>query len=189
MQAISTDITGVSLIQTDRRTDERGSFARWFCDADLSTVWSGAGPGSDSTIRQINHSFTRERGSVRGLHFQTAPFAEKKLIRCLSGKIFDVVVDLRFQSPTFLAWRGFELTAGDDRALLIPEGCAHGFQTLTGDVQLLYLHTAPYTPAAEGALRYDDPRVGIDWPLPPQHLSERDLSHPLLAVDFCGIKI
>lgn len=181
MRTLATDLPGVMLLETDRRRDERGGFARWFCDTDLAEVLQGA------TIRQINHSHTVQRGSVRGMHFQYAPHAEKKIIRCLSGKIFDVVVDLRQGSPTFLAWRGFELEAGDDRALLIPEGCAHGFQALTDEVQMLYLHTAPYVPAAEGALRFDDPRIAIAWPLPPQNLSERDLQHPLLSADFSGI--
>src|SRR5450830_50475 len=183
MKTLTTDLSGVLLVETERRSDERGGFARWFCEHDLADALQGA------TIRQINHSHTVQRGSVRGMHFQYAPHAEKKIIRCLSGKIFDVVVDLRRDSPTFLAWRGFELEAGDDRALLIPEGCAHGFQTLSDDVQLLYLHTALYTPEAEGALRYDDPRIGITWPLPPQHLSPRDLQHPLLQADFSGIKL
>ncbi|MDB5776806.1 MAG: dTDP-4-dehydrorhamnose 3,5-epimerase [Herbaspirillum sp.] len=183
MQTTATDIAGVAIVQSGRRLDERGGFARWFCDGELAPELQGA------AVRQINHSHSRDRGTVRGMHFQTPPHAEKKLIRCLAGRIFDVVVDLRRGSPTFLAWRGFELAAGDDRALLIPEGCAHGFQTLSDDVQLLYLHTAPYTPAAEGAVRFDDPRIGIAWPLPPQHLSERDMQHPLLAADFSGIQI
>jgi len=183
MKTVITDIAGVVLIETDRRRDERGGFARWFCDTELADALQGA------VIRQINHSHTAQRGSVRGMHFQHAPHAEKKIIRCLAGKIFDVVVDLRRGSPTFLAWRGFELDAGDDRALLIPEGCAHGFQALTDDVQMLYLHTAPYTPAAEGALRCDDPRIAIAWPLPPQNLSARDLKHPLLSADFSGITL
>ncbi|RXZ30979.1 dTDP-4-keto-6-deoxy-D-glucose epimerase [Oxalobacteraceae bacterium CAVE-383] len=182
MQTTPTDIAGVSMVGTDRRCDERGGFARWFCDQDLQPELNGA------RIRQINQSHTRHRGTIRGMHFQYPPHAEKKLIRCLAGKVFDVVVDLRQASPTFLAWRGFELEAGNDRALLIPEGCAHGFQTMSDDVQLLYLHTALYTPEAEGALRYDDPRIGIAWPLPPRNLSPRDLQHPLLQADFSGIK-
>ncbi|MFL9925547.1 dTDP-4-dehydrorhamnose 3,5-epimerase family protein [Herbaspirillum lusitanum] len=183
MNTLLTDLPGVLLLETDRRSDERGGFARWFCESDLAAALQGA------TIRQINHSHTVQRGSVRGMHFQYAPHAEKKIIRCLSGKIFDVVVDLRKDSATFLAWRGFELEAGDDRALLIPEGCAHGFQTLSNEVQMLYLHTAFYTPAAEGAVRFDDPRIAIDWPLPPQNLSERDLLHPFLSSDFSGISL
>lgn len=183
MKTLTTDLPGVLLVETERRSDERGGFARWFCEHDLADALQGA------TIRQINHSYTAQRGSVRGMHFQYAPHAEKKIIRCLSGKIFDVVVDLRRDSPSFLAWRGFELEAGDDRALLIPEGCAHGFQSLTDEVQMLYLHTAFYTPAAEGAVRFDDPRIAIAWPLPPQNLSARDLQHPLLSADFSGISI
>jgi len=183
MKTLPIDMPGVLLIETDRRSDQRGGFARWFCEHELADVLHGA------SIRQINHSHTVQRGSVRGMHFQYAPHAEKKIIRCLAGRIFDVVVDLRQGSPTFLGWRGFELEGGDDRALLIPEGCAHGFQTLTDEVQMLYLHTAFYTPTAEGALRFDDPRIAIDWPLPPQNLSERDSQHPLLPADFSGINI
>ena len=183
MKALKTPIAGVMLVETERRRDDRGGFARWFCAHDLADVLQGA------AIAQINHSHTVERGSVRGMHFQYPPHAEKKLIRCLSGKIWDVVVDLRRDSPSFLQWCSVELEAGDDRALLIPEGCAHGFQTLTDEVQLLYLHTAFYTPAAEGALRFDDPRIAIDWPLPPKNLSARDLQHPLLPADFPGISL
>lgn len=183
MKAQSTGIAGVMLVETARHGDPRGSFARWFCDQDLHEAMQGA------AIRQINQSSTSQRGTVRGMHFQYPPHAEKKLIRCLSGKVFDVVVDVRQASPTFLAWRGFTLEAGDDRALLIPEGCAHGFQALTDEAQLLYLHTAPYAPGAEGALRHDDPRIGIAWPLPPQNLSPRDLQHPPLPADFSGIKL
>jgi dTDP-4-dehydrorhamnose 3,5-epimerase len=177
------DIPGLYLIDSEPRSDERGSFGRWYCADELSAVMP------DAAIAQINHSVTREQGTIRGMHFQHAPHAEKKIIRCLAGKVFDVAVDLRRHSPTFLQWRGFTLEAGDNRALLIPEGCAHGFQALTNDVQLLYLHTAPYTPSAEGAVRFDDPRVGIVWPLPPHNISVRDLQHPLLKSDFSGIVI
>ncbi|WP_288391934.1 dTDP-4-dehydrorhamnose 3,5-epimerase family protein [uncultured Herbaspirillum sp.] len=183
LQIMPTGIDGAVLISSRRRGDARGSFARWFCEEELAPVLG------TSHIVQINHSFTEEVGSVRGMHFQYAPMAEKKLIRCLAGRVFDVVLDLRAGSPTFLQWRGVELAAGDDRALLIPEGCAHGFQVLQGGAALLYLHTAPYAPHAEGGVRHDDPRVAIAWPLPPCNLSPRDLQHPLLAPDFDGIKL
>lgn len=114
---------------------------------------------------------------------------KKKLIRCIAGSVFDVVLDLRRGSPTFLQWRAVELAAGDDRAILIPEGCAHGFQALSADASLLYLHTAAYAPATEGGVRHDDPRAAIAWPLPPKNLSPRDRQHPLLASDFDGISL
>ena len=150
---------------------------------DLADTLRGA------VIRQINHSHTVQRGSVRGMHFQHAPHAEKKIIRCLTGKIFDVVVDLRRGSPTFLAWRGFELEAGDDRALLIPEGCAHGFQVLEPDSELLYLHTAAFCAQAEAGVGCQDPSLGITWPLPVTGLSARDASHPPIASGFKGIAL
>ncbi|MDT0359125.1 dTDP-4-dehydrorhamnose 3,5-epimerase family protein [Herbaspirillum huttiense F1] len=183
LQITPTGIAGAAVVSSVRRGDARGSFARWFCDEELAPVLQG------SRIVQVNNSFTAEPGSVRGMHFQHAPHAEKKLIRCLAGRVFDVVLDLRKGSPTFLQWRGVELAAGDDRALLVPEGCAHGFQVLEAGSSLLYLHTAPYVPHAEGGVRHDDPRVAIAWPLPPQNLSPRDLQHPPLAPDFDGIPL
>ncbi|MBB5189936.1 dTDP-4-dehydrorhamnose 3,5-epimerase [Silvimonas terrae] len=182
MRITPLDIAGAAILETDRRGDERGSFARWFCTNELATLLG------DSQVCQVNHSFTQEQGSIRGLHFQHPPAAEKKIIRCLVGAVFDVVADLRAGSPTFLQWRSVELSAKNDRALLLPEGCAHGFQTLASDTQLLYLHTAFYTPALEAGLRYNDPRLNIAWPLPPAQLSARDQQHPLLTEDFRGIE-
>lgn len=178
-----TGIAGAVVVSSVRRGDARGGFARWFCEDELASVLGS------SRIVQINNSVTAEPGSVRGMHFQYAPHAEKKLIRCIAGRVFDVVLDLRRGSPTFLQWRAVELAAGDDRAILIPEGCAHGFQALSADASLLYLHTAAYAPAAEGGVRHDDPRAAIAWPLPPKNLSPRDLQHPLLASDFDGISL
>lgn len=176
-----TGIDGAVIVSSIRRGDDRGTFSRWFCEQELAPVLGGG------RIVQANNSITVEPGSVRGMHFQHSPHGEKKLIRCLAGRVFDVVLDLRAGSPTFLQWRAVELAAGDDRALLIPEGCAHGFQVLEAGASLLYLHTAAYAPQAEGGVRYDDPRAAIAWPLPPCNLSERDLKHPLLAADFNGI--
>lgn len=178
-----TGIAGAVVVSSKRRGDERGSFARWFCEQELAPVLGG------SRIVQINNSLTAEPGSVRGMHFQYPPHAEKKLVRCLEGKVFDVVVDLRAGSPTFLQWRAVELTAGDDRAILIPEGCAHGFQALAPDASLLYLHTALYAPQAEGGLRHDDARLAITWPLTPTNLSARDLAHAPLGDDFQGLRL
>lgn len=138
-------------------------------------------------IAQINHSITHSVGAVSGLHYQNPPDAEMKLVRCIKGRVFDVALDMRQASPTFLKWTAVELTPESHLAFVIPEGCAHGFQVLEEDSELLYLHTAFYTPAAEGAVRFDDPRIRVDWPLEPIDLSERDLKHPHLKEDFKGI--
>jgi dTDP-4-dehydrorhamnose 3,5-epimerase len=183
LQIEPTGIAGAVVVTSTRRGDQRGSFARWFCEDELAAVLDG------SRIVQANNSITGEVGSIRGMHFQYAPHAEKKLIRCLAGRVFDVVLDLRAGSPTFLQWGAVELAAGDDRALLIPEGCAHGFQALEAGASLLYLHTAAYAPQAEGGVRHDDPRAAIAWPLPPCNLSPRDLEHPPLDADFNGISL
>jgi dTDP-4-dehydrorhamnose 3,5-epimerase len=141
------------------------------------------------TIKQINHSTTYQVGAVRGLHYQYPPHAEMKIVRCLKGRVFDVAVDLRQGSPTFLKWTAVELTPINRLALVISEGCAHGFQVLEEGSELLYLHTAFYTPGVEGAVRYDDPSVGVAWPLAPTDISARDLSQPHLKEDFKGITL
>ncbi|MEB3164545.1 MAG: dTDP-4-dehydrorhamnose 3,5-epimerase family protein, partial [Prochlorothrix sp.] len=142
-----------SLCSQDRR-DQRGSFSRWFCPEELKAVW-----GSRS-ICQMNYSQTQQMGAVRGLHFQRPPQAEAKVVRCIGGRVWDVAVDLRPQSPTFLQWQGVELAPqGEVQAVLIPEGCAHGFQVLEPDSELLYVHSAPYVPSLEGGVRWDDPRL------------------------------
>lgn len=181
MNTIDTDIAGIYTITTTRYGDVRGSFARLFCEKELASVLY------EQHICQINHSYTAACGSVRGMHFQYAPHAETKIVRCLQGKIFDVVIDLRHGSETFLQWRGFVLSQDADDALLIPPGCAHGFQTLTDDVHLLYVHTGFYTPSAEGGVHVNDPRIGIVWPLPIENLSERDQQHLLLPEDYAGM--
>lgn len=163
-------------------SDDRGAFARLFCAEALADAHAGR------PIAQINRSLTRRAGAVRGLHFQRPPMAEGKWIRCLRGRVFDVGVDLRRGSPTFLAHHAVELDAERHNAVFLPEGVAHGFQTLTNDVELLYLHTAPYAPEYEGGVRHDDPRLAIAWPLAVTDLSERDRNHPLLADDFGGLE-
>ena len=140
------------------------------------------------SFAQVNLSVTRNRGTVRGMHFQHAPAADAKSIRCLRGRVFDVAVDLRPGSPTFLQWHGIELHEGSPRELFIPEGFAHGFQSLEDNAQLLYFHTAAWEPAHEGGVRHDDPAVGIEWPLAPVNVSGRDLQHPLIDAAFKGIR-
>lgn len=178
---IPTPLTGLLLVQRKAIEDQRGFLSRFYCAEDF------AGAGLVKPIAQINHSFTRNKGAVRGLHFQYPPHAETKLVSCLKGEVLDVAVDLRRGSPTFLQWHGEILSASNRRSLLIPEGYAHGFQTLTEDCELIYLHTAAYTPEAEGALNISDSCLNIAWPLPITDLSDRDRCHPFIGPDFQGI--
>lgn len=174
-------IAGVYRLDARWIGDERGGFARLFCQKEFEPYFA------QGSIRQINYSINRERGTVRGLHYQNPPHAEIKIVRCVKGSIFDVVVDLRCGSETFLHWLGVELSADNKQALLIPPGCAHGFQTLESDSEILYFHSEYYAPIAEGGIRHDDPRLGIEWPLPPINLSKRDIEHPLIATEYVGI--
>ena len=176
-----TPIKGAFTIHLSPFTDDRGAFARLYCEKDFGII------GHTRPIVQINHSLTREKGTVRGIHFQYPPDAEIKIIRCLRGMVFDVLVDLRTDSPTFLKWHAVELSPDSFNMVYIPEGCAHGFQTLEKDSELLYLHTAMYTKGSEGGIRYDDPKISIDWPLSAVNVSGRDKSYPLLNDSFTGI--
>lgn len=177
-----TPLRGLALVETRRVGDARGSFGRLFCAAELAPL-NLPGP-----IVQINHSFTAARGTVRGMHFQRPPKAEAKLIRCLKGRVLDVAVDLRKGSPTFLKWHAVELSPESNLAFYLPRGFAHGFQTLTEDCELLYLHTEFYSPEHEGGLRHDDPALAIAWPLPVAELSARDQAHPLCGPDFIPLE-
>jgi len=164
-------------------SDHRGSFTRLFCDEELGDIVG------KRHIVQINRSKTIAAGAVRGLHYQRSPHAEMKLILCLKGKIWDVAVDLRAGSRTFLQWHAEELSGGICRMLVIPEGCAHGFQVLDAESELLYLHTAPYSPSSEGGIQPTDPLLNISWPLPIVDLSQRDNAHPLLSAEFAGLTL
>ena len=139
-------------------------------------------------IAQINHSLTRQKGAVRGMHFQFPPHAEDKYVSCLRGEVFDVAVDLREGSPSFMRWHGERLSAGNGRSMLIPQGFAHGFQSLEADCELIYLHSRPYAPQAEGGLHPKDPLLAIAWPLPVVDLSERDAGHARVGSDFPGLR-
>jgi dTDP-4-dehydrorhamnose 3,5-epimerase len=183
MNILDTPMVDLKIVQSLPHRDARGAFIRLFCAQELQPVL-GHRP-----IAQINHSRTSHAGAVRGMHFQHPPHAEMKMIRCLRGRVWDVAVDLRAGSPTFLQWHAQELAQDDAQMLVIPEGFAHGFQALEPDSELLYLHTAFYHPPSEGGLRHDDPRLAIAWPLPPQDLSPRDQAHPLLSADFTGVAL
>jgi dTDP-4-dehydrorhamnose 3,5-epimerase len=183
MKVVDTPLADLKIAQSIPHRDARGAFTRLFCAEELQPVLG------QRQIEQINHSRTSSVGAVRGMHYQHPPYAEMKMIRCLRGRVWDVAVDLRTGSATFLQWHAQELAQDDAQMLIIPEGFAHGFQVLEPDSELLYLHTAFYHPPAEGGLRPDDPRLDIAWPLPPQDLSARDLSHPLLSGDFTGVAL
>lgn len=178
-----TPLAGLMVVETTPYIDARGAFTRLYCESELAEIIGSR------RIVQINHSRTLQVGAVRGLHFQYPPYAEMKLVRCLRGRVWDVAVDLRANSPTFLHWHSEELTLENGRMMVIPEGFAHGFQVLEAASELLYLHTAFYTPTAEGGVRYNDPRLAIPWPLPVSDLSARDANHPLLTPDFPGIRL
>ena len=177
----ATPLVGLTLVETVPVADERGRFVRVFCQAELAALRPGL------HFPQLNLSTTFQRGGVRGMHFQRPPAAEAKLIRCVRGCVFDVAIDLRAGSPTFLRWLGVELAEDAPVQVFIPEGFAHGFQALSDDAQLLYMHTAPWSREHEGGLRHDDPRLAIDWPLPVAQVSERDRAHPLLDDSFAGL--
>ena len=180
---IDTQLTGLKVIQRKPIEDARGFLSRFYCAEAFHTY------GFSKPISQINHTLTRHKGAVRGLHYHKPPHAEIKLVSCLKGEVFDVAVDLRKNSPTFLHWHGEILNENNQRSLLIPEGFAHGFQALTEDCELLYLHTAPYTKEAEAALNLTDPKIGIAWPLSITDISDRDRMHPMIKLDFEGIVV
>jgi dTDP-4-dehydrorhamnose 3,5-epimerase len=180
-----TDLTlaGLKLVEHQRLGDARGFLSRIFCAEELG------GAGWSQPIAQINHTYTARCGTVRGMHFQRPPHAEMKLVSCLRGEVWDVVVDVRAGSKTFLHWHAERLSAENGRALLIPEGFAHGFQSLTDDVELLYCHSAAYTATAEAGLNAKDPMLTIAWPLQVTELSPRDAQHPMLNEQFSGVEL
>lgn len=175
-------LAGLKRVQRQRLGDNRGFLARLFCTEELASA------GWGKPITQINHTYTAKQGTVRGMHFQQPPYAEMKLVSCIRGEVWDVAVDLRVGSPTFLRWHAERLSAENSCALLIPEGFAHGFQALTDDVELLYCHSEAYVAHAEGGLNPVDPRLGIAWPLAIAELSARDAGHALITSDFEGVR-
>jgi dTDP-4-dehydrorhamnose 3,5-epimerase len=183
MQIENTPLKGLSVVDTDSVADERGSFSRFFCANELSKVLGGR------KIAQINHSHTLKQGALRGLHFQKAPFAEMKLVRCIRGEIFDVAVDLRKGSSTFLQWFSQVLSAENSKMMIIPEGFAHGFQAMQADAKILYLHTELYSPEYEFGLNFGDPKFKINWPLTVTEVSDRDQNHPYICANFEGLEL
>ena len=183
MKLHPTPLAGLIEIEQSAVIDARGRFTRLFCEQAFAPI------RPHLHFTQINWSHTQGRGSLRGLHYQKPPAAEAKLIRCLRGRVYDVAVDVRADSPTFLRWHAVELAEDNNRAFFLPEGFAHGFQALTDEVQLLYMHTAPWAPDCEAGLRHDDPLLAIAWPLSVAEVSARDQRHPLIAPGFAGIRL
>lgn len=176
MKFHQTNLKDAMLIDLERRGDDRGFFARTFC------VDEFAAQGLPTEFVQQNTSYSANKGTLRGMHFQTAPHGEDKLIRCLRGAIVDIIIDLRPDSPTYKKWEAFELDDVNKRQLLVPKGFGHGFQTVSDHVEVTYLVSAKYTPSAEGGVRWNDPAFGITWPLEPTDMSDKDRNWP----DFKG---
>ncbi len=174
MKLQPTDIAGAMIVELDRLTDDRGFFARTFDAEEFRAA------GLEPVVDQCNVSYNQRAGTLRGMHYQDKTAPETKLVRCTRGAILDVIVDMRADSPTRLQHLAIELTAENRTALYIPALCAHGFQTLVDDTEVLYQHGGTYTPSAEKALRHDDPALGLVWPLAVTMISAKDLSWPLL---------
>lgn len=181
---IETPLAGLYRVERKILEDQRGFFTRFYCGDEFREI------GLKTSVVQMNQSLTRNRGAIRGLHFQYPPNSEIKLVTCLRGEILDVAVDIRKGSPTYLQWHAEHLSGINHASLLIPDGFAHGFQTLTDDCELLYLHSSFYAPKAEGGLNALDPALAIDWPLYVAEMSERDKNHPVLSrTKFEGINV
>jgi dTDP-4-dehydrorhamnose 3,5-epimerase len=181
MKFNATPLAGAFLVDIEMLGDSRGFFARAFCENEFGAH------GLPRHFVQMNNALSRAKGTLRGMHYQLPPAAEVKAIRCLRGALFDVIVDLRPDSPTFKKWFGAELTAENRRMMVVPKGCAHGFITLEDDTEAFYLVSAHYSPENERGLRYNDPAVAIDWPIEPVVLSQKDMGWPDLSVAFHGI--
>ncbi len=175
-----TSLKGCYVIELEPFTDERGWFARTFCKEEFNKI------GHQKEWVQLNHSFTKQKGTIRGMHYQMPPFSEIKLVRCIAGTVYDVVIDLRKGSSTFLNYFAVELSSENKKMIYIPEGFAHGFQTLSDDSELIYHHTAMYKPGVEGGIKYNDTLIKLSWPLPVANISPRDDAHQRLDANFKG---
>jgi dTDP-4-dehydrorhamnose 3,5-epimerase len=168
-------LTGAYLVRPEAIRDQRGFLARIYSAEEFRRI------GFGERVVHINHTRTTSRGTVRGLHYQLPPASESKVVKCIRGRVFDVIVDLRAGSATLLQWASAELSEENMEMMFVPKGFAHGFQSLTDGCELLYLHSAAYSKEAERGLRADDPQIGIRWPLPIGFRSDRDLAHPLIG--------
>lgn len=183
MKFVQTPLNGAYVVELEPFRDERGYFARTFCKNEFLSI------GHQKEFVQFNHSMTRFKGTLRGMHYQVPPSAEIKLIRCIAGSVFDVIIDIRKDSPTFLKHFGLIMSEENQKMIYVPEGFAHGFQTVEDNVQMLYHHTAFYDPSNERGLRYNDPALHINWPELPLHITEKDRNYPMITNKFKGIEI
>lgn len=183
MKLVKVPLVGAYVIEPEPFLDERGFFARIFCQKEFAAI------GFHKQIVQINQSETRQKGMIRGIHYQTPPACESKIIRCVQGAVYDVMVDIRAGSSTFMQWHGVELSKDTMRMVYIPEGFAHGFQALTDNAELIYHHSEFYSPELERGIRFDDPNLAINWPLKPVAISPKDQGYPFIGNGFEGIKI
>ncbi len=174
-------LKGCYIIEIEPLGDNRGWFARTYCKKEFAQI------GHTKEWVQLNHSFTSQKGTTRGMHYQLPPHSEIKMVRCIAGAVYDVVVDIRKGSPTFLQWFGAEISADNKKMMYIPEGFAHGFRALTDNCELIYHHSEFYTSGAEGGIHYNDPAISIVWPLALTEISARDNNHPMLDSTFKGI--
>ena len=175
MKFTETKLKGAFIIELDKHLDDRGFFARSFCKNEFSQL------GLNNDIVQINNSLSKHKGTLRGLHYQVFPKQEDKIIRCIKGAIYDVVIDLRSESETFLEWFGLELSEVNRKALFVPKGFAHGYLTLTDNSELFYISTEYYSAESEKGVRWDDPKFNIEWPIDITEISEKDAAHPLFS--------
>ena len=178
-----TSIRGVKVVRREQKKDHRGHLERLFCSRDLASILG------DRQVKQVNHTYTKRAGTIRGMHYQLPPHCETKLVSCLTGAIWDVAVDVRSNSPTFLAHHCEMLSARNQTSLLLPEGVAHGFQTMSEDCNLIYIHTELYEPESEMGLNPFDEKLNIRWPMKVTEVSERDKSHQMLTGAFTGLHI
>jgi dTDP-4-dehydrorhamnose 3,5-epimerase len=183
MKFFETPLKGAYTIELEKRGDDRGFFARLFCEKEFQDT------GLESRFVQINNSTSSKKGTLRGMHYQLPPDGEVKVVRAIKGALFDVIVDLRPDSPTFKQSFGAELSAENRRMMYVPRGFAHGFITLEDDTEAFYLVSAPYAPGSERGLRYNDPSLGIKWPLTPTEMSEKDLNWPDFDPSFHGTEL
>ena len=182
-QFTSTNLKGLIICERKPIIHDLGFFVRFFCEEEFKEI------GLNSPILQMNQTLTKMQGSVRGMHFQNPPFSENKIVSCTKGEIFDVAIDIRKNSPTFLQWHGQVLSEDNNKSMYIPEGFAHGFQALRDHCEMLYFHTAVYSPESEGALHWNDQLLAIKWPLSVSSVSARDDSHPFINSDFNGLEL
>jgi dTDP-4-dehydrorhamnose 3,5-epimerase len=182
MKFHETPLNGAYLIELERRGDDRGFFARFFCEKEFAAA------GTETRFVQINNSLSARKGTLRGMHYQLAPSAEVKVVRCLKGSLYDVIADLRPDSPTFGQWFGAELNAENRLMMYVPRGCAHGLLTLADDTEALYLVSDSYAPDRERGMRFDDPWLGIKWPIAPVEISPKDRAWPDFDPDYHGVE-